>query len=147
MMNLPLNNTAIIVAALSAFVIGFLWHGPLFGKLWMKLAGIKEPSKEEMEAARKTMWKPMLANLLINIMIAYTLSLFYYLVSHSPFIYIGGIVGGIQCAIILWLGIIIPITLVEVIWMGRTCKYWAFEAVCSLVYMSAMGAIIAGWGM
>ena len=38
---LPINLKAVVVSAVAAFVIGFLFHGPLFGKLWMKLAKIQ----------------------------------------------------------------------------------------------------------
>ena len=38
-MDLPINLAAVLAAALAAFVLGFLWHGPLFGKLWMRLMG------------------------------------------------------------------------------------------------------------
>jgi hypothetical protein len=43
-----INFLAVIVAALSCFVTGFLWYGPLlFGKIWMKEAGItKEKAKQ-----------------------------------------------------------------------------------------------------
>ena len=36
------NWIALVVAALSTLVIGFLWYGPLFGKAWMKETGMTE---------------------------------------------------------------------------------------------------------
>lgn len=33
---------AVIAAAVSAFVLGGLWYGPLFGKKWMALVGLSE---------------------------------------------------------------------------------------------------------
>ncbi|HEY5612472.1 MAG TPA: DUF1761 domain-containing protein [Lysobacter sp.] len=42
-MNMPaidLNWLAVIAAALSAFVLGGLWYGPLFKKAWCREAGI-----------------------------------------------------------------------------------------------------------
>ena len=35
-----LNWLAVVAAALSSFVLGGLWHGPLFGAAWMKAAGV-----------------------------------------------------------------------------------------------------------
>ena len=35
-----MNWFAVIAAALSSFVLGGLWYGPLFGKAWMKAAGV-----------------------------------------------------------------------------------------------------------
>jgi hypothetical protein len=34
-----LNHLAVVTAALSAFVLGGLWYGPLFGKVWMRENG------------------------------------------------------------------------------------------------------------
>ncbi len=144
-LELPINYSAVCVAGLVAFVLGFLFHGPLFGKLWMKLAGIKEPTAEEMSAARKTMWKPVLANLAVNILMSYILAVVYTLAASSALVTSSGMALGIYCAAVLWLGFVVPVTLIEVIWMGRTCKHWAFEAACSIIYICAMGAIIGSW--
>ena len=37
-----INWLAVGAATLVGFVIGFLWYGPLFGKVWMKEAGLTE---------------------------------------------------------------------------------------------------------
>lgn len=34
-----INYWAVLVSAFCAFFIGWIWYGPLFGKLWMKLNG------------------------------------------------------------------------------------------------------------
>ncbi len=34
------NWISVVVAALSGFVIGSLWYGPVFGKAWMALSGM-----------------------------------------------------------------------------------------------------------
>ncbi len=40
---------AILVAIVATYVIGFIWHGPLFGKQWMKLNHMPPPKKNEMK--------------------------------------------------------------------------------------------------
>ena len=42
-----INFWAVLVAALSSFVIGSLWYGPLFGKTWMKLNGLTDENLKE----------------------------------------------------------------------------------------------------
>jgi hypothetical protein len=37
---ISVNIWGVLLAALSCFIIGFMFHGPLFGKLWMRLANI-----------------------------------------------------------------------------------------------------------
>ena len=40
-----LNWLAVIVGAVIAYGLGWLWYGPLFGKAWMGGLGIKAPEK------------------------------------------------------------------------------------------------------
>ena len=37
-----INWVALITAAVASMAVGFIWYGPLFGKTWMKLSGLKE---------------------------------------------------------------------------------------------------------
>lgn len=39
---MEMNFYAILVAALSTLLVGFVWYGPLFGKAWMKENGFTE---------------------------------------------------------------------------------------------------------
>ena len=39
---MDINWIAVLVAAVSAFMIGGIWYGPLFGKKWMELVGKTE---------------------------------------------------------------------------------------------------------
>ena len=36
-MDIALNWTGILVMTVACFALGALWHGPIFGKLWMKI--------------------------------------------------------------------------------------------------------------
>jgi UDP-N-acetylmuramyl pentapeptide phosphotransferase/UDP-N-acetylglucosamine-1-phosphate transferase len=42
-----LNYVHIAVATLAYFVVGALWFGPLFGKLWIRLTGISGLTEED----------------------------------------------------------------------------------------------------
>ena len=39
---LHLNLTAVLVAAVAAFVLGGIWYGPLFGKTWQAHVGLSD---------------------------------------------------------------------------------------------------------
>lgn len=39
---MEMNFYAVFVAALSTLVVGSVWYGPLFGKIWMKETGLTE---------------------------------------------------------------------------------------------------------
>lgn len=138
---LPINLWSVLVAAIAAFIIGFLFHGPLFGKLWMRLADIHPTGNEKFS----DMVPQMLWNLLVNIVTAYVLAAVYLFASTSPFMGGVGAWNGIVCAFWVWLGFIVTSTSIDVIWMGKSSKLWLFECVSSLVSICAMGAIIAKW--
>ena len=52
MQSVALNHPAIIVAALLSFVLGGLWYGPLFGKLWMREVGLTPEQAGQMNAKK-----------------------------------------------------------------------------------------------
>lgn len=39
---MEVNYLAVGVAGISAFALGGLWYGPLFGKAWQRLSGVSE---------------------------------------------------------------------------------------------------------
>lgn len=138
---LPINLVSVFVAAVVAFILGFLFHGPLLGKLWMKLANIHPTGNEKLS----DMIPQMSWNLLVNFITAFVMAGIFWLVFSSPLMgpptwFRGAILGAW-----LWLGFLVTSSSIEVIWMGRNYKLWLFEAGCSLVVMATMGAIIAAW--
>ncbi len=139
---LPINLLAVLVAAVANFVIGFLFHGPAFGKTWMRLANVTPTGNEKFS----DMIPQMIKNLVANIVCAYVLAVVYLFASTSSAV--GGTSGplcGMAIASLVWLGFIVTSSSMEVIWMKRSMKLWLFEMVASLVSMLAMGAIIAAW--
>ncbi len=140
-MMLPINFVSVVVAAVAAFVLGFLFHGPVSGKLWMKLANIHPAGNEKMS----DMYPKMFWNFVVNLVTAFVMAMIFSLVFTSTLMgpatwFRGAIMGGW-----LWLGFLVTSSSIEVIWMGRSWKLWLFEAGCSLVTMAVMGAIIATW--
>src|SRR6185503_15757684 len=131
---LPINLVAVFLAGIVAFILGFLFHGPVSGKLWMKLANVHPMGNEKLvDMIPKMLW-----NLLANVVTAYGLAVVYLFASSSPFLGGAGISTGIICALWVWFGFLVTSTSIEVIWMGRTVKLWLFESACSLVVMIAM---------
>lgn len=132
---MQINFWAVLVAAIANFVIGFLFHGPLFGKTWMRLANVTPTGNEKFS----DMTPQMLKNLLANIVFAYVMST---MLHYNNAL---GATAGIVFGFWVWLGFIVTSSSMEVIWMKRSTKLWVFEMVSSLVAILAMGAIIAAW--
>ncbi len=139
---ISINFIAVIVAAVAAFIIGFLMHGPVAGKLWMRLANIHPTGNEKMS----DMYGKMFWNMVVNLVTAYALAVVYLFASTSSLTNGPSVWLGIMSGLFVWLGFLAPATSIEVIWMGRSLKLWLFEFGSSFVVMAAMGAIIAAIG-
>ena len=137
---LPINLLAVLIAAVAAFVLGFLFHGPVSGKLWMKLAGVHMTGNEKLS----DMLPQMFWNLVSNLVTAYALAVIYLFASSSPFLNGATVSTGIICALWLWIGFLVTSSSIGVIWMKQSVRLWLFEAGCSLIVMVVMGAIVAG---
>jgi len=136
---IDVNFLAVLIAAISNFVIGFLMHGPILGKLWMKLANVHPTGNEKLA----DMWPQMLKNFIVHLVFVYTFAVVYSLASAAPILSENSMLGGVKLAVLVWFGFLCTTTSIEVIWMGRSYKLWLFEACCSLLTCIAMGAIIA----
>jgi hypothetical protein len=139
-----MNIIAIVVAAVAAFVIGFLFHGPLFGKLWMRLADVHPTGNEKFS----DMYGQMFMNLVANLVTAAVMSWFIVLAFSSPlmsFVSLNNVLHGALCGVMLGLGFVVTSSSMDVIWMKHSVKLWLFECMATLVSYAAMGAIIAGW--
>lgn len=137
---IPVNFVSVLVAAAATFIIGFMFHGPLLGKAWMKLTNIHPTGKEKIS----DMIPQILLNFLSNIVCAYVLAVFIY-VTASYYNNVGNVVGGMGIAFWAWLGFLVTSSSMDIIWMGKSKKLWIFEAVASLTSFLAMGAILAAW--
>ncbi len=130
----------VLVAAAASFIVGFLFHGPLFGKVWMKLANITPTGTEKFSQ----MIPQMVKNYIVNIISAYALAIMINVIAAfmnnfgNPFV-------GMEVAFIVWLGFIVTSSSYDVIWMGGSKKLWMFEMASSLASFLAMGAILAAW--
>jgi hypothetical protein len=131
---------AVLVAALAAFVIGFMWHGPLFGKQWIKLMGIPQAKVEAMQAKGMGPMVPrMIAGYLQQAVIATVIS---YLAAGLGVV---GVVPALTLAVVLWLGFIATVLLNGVLWEERTVSLYLFNVVYHFVSIAAMTLIVVFW--
>lgn len=136
---LSIHLLAVFVAAVAAFIIGFLLHGPVLGKLWMRLANIHPTGNEKFS----DMYGKMFWNFIVNLATAYALAIIFLFASSSPLLGGSDLWKGLVCGFLVWLGFLVTSTSIEVIWMGKSSKLWLFEVFSSLIVMLTMGAIIA----
>lgn len=125
----------IIISAAAAFIIGFLIHGPIAGKLWMRLANIQPTGNEKFSDMIPQMAWNFVANLV-------TAGVLYAIIDFTAPL-AGGLIWyrGALVAIWMWFGFIVPSSAMEVIWLKRRPAHWIFECVSSLLCFIAMGII------
>lgn len=135
-----INPLVVLVAALAAFVIGFLWHGPLFGKQWMALMEIPKSKVDEMQAKGMGPMIPrMIGALVQQLVIACVMS---YLASALS---INGVIPAILFAVIVWFGFIATTLLNGVLWEERKVSLYLFNIVYHLAILTAISLIVVLW--
>ncbi|WP_298417492.1 DUF1761 domain-containing protein [uncultured Kordia sp.] len=139
-----INWIALVVAALSTLVIGFVWYGPLFGKAWMKETGITE------EQAQKGM--PLRFGL--SVVLAFFAVFFIYAISvltggepgdphgQDKFLTFGhGVVHGISVALF----IAMPALVTNALFEQKSFKYMLINVGYWMVTFAIMGGIVNAW--
>lgn len=129
------NYWAVLAAAIASMVIGSIWYGPLFGKMFMKETGMGDWSKEKQAKMKKSMWVSYVGQFVASLV------MFYVLAGIIDAFGRYSLSGGAMTAFMMWLGFVVPIALGDVLWGGKTKMFW-LKAGNMLITLLAAGAII-----
>lgn len=127
-----LNWLAVIAATISAFVIGGIWYGPLFGKAWMQAFELNEE-----KLARRNM--PLVFGLafVLSLIAAINLAMFLGPDADAAFGTAAGFAAGFG-----WVGMFLGILY---LFEHRSLKAWAINAGYCTVALTVMGLILGAW--
>ena len=126
-----LNCWAVLIAAIVAFLVGWLWYGPLFGKEWRKLAKkTKKQAKPEPGA--------LVLSFLTYIVMAFVLGLLINLTG------MGGLLNGAGMGLLVWFGFLATKSMGMVLWDKKPWQLWFMDNAYMLVMMILMGLILGG---
>ena len=123
---------SVLVAALSGFVIGGLWYGPLFQKPWMRLTGM---SKEK--GAQGSMPLTFGGAYVLNLFGAFAIAM---LLGEQH-----GVLLGLHAGAFAALFFIATALGVIHLFEQRPFKLWLINAGYQVVNFAAMGAIVGAW--
>jgi len=133
----PVNYLAVIVSAVAAFLLGALWYSPaLFARQWVAVHGY---TAEKLEAMKKGMAKTYGMSFLCFLVMAWVMAVLILLLG------IVGPRGGVKLGGLAWLGFAAPIGLTANLYSDKPRLAWMIDAGYQLVYMIAMGVILAVW--
>ena len=126
-----INWLAVIAAAASPFVIGSLWYGPVFGKVWMCLTGHTPGSP-----GQNSMGLTFGLTAVLNLIIATSLAMF---------------IGGGNWQFGLFAGLAAGLTFVAMalgviyLFESRPFKLWLINGGYQVVVFTLMGTILGAW--
>lgn len=131
-MPITTNFWALLVAAAVAMFIGGLWYSPvLFGKIWMKEAGVKESD------AKKNPGASMFAGFLFVLVQVYVLS---YFTAGAE-----SMRAALETAAWIWLGFVATVQIGAVLWEKKSLKLFILNTSYSLVTLLVLAAILHSW--
>jgi len=133
----PIDYVAVLVAALVPIVVGFIWHGPLFGREWARLSGVSEDSMKDLPVYTYPIM--ILGALLMSFVLSHNL------IFASAYLNMSGMAAGLQAGFWTWLGFVAPVTVGVVLWEGKPWKLWVINSSYYLVGLCVMGVILALW--
>lgn len=158
------NYYAVLVAALSSFVVGFIWYNPkVFGTIWMKEAGLTQEQCEKGNMAKifgLTFVYSLMLAFIMSALVIHQMGAFGMIggpdfvatakPSYAAFMadygmafrsYHHGALHGFMAGLFIAL----PIISINGLFEQKTWKYMLIQAGYWTTIMTIMGAIICGW--
>lgn len=138
---MEIHYVTILVCAVAAMIIGSIWYGPIFGKMWMRImcpeaATMTEEQKKEMS---KGMWAMYLVQFILSLITAWMLDLH---ISNWS-----GDESSVAIAVCAWFGFILTTIAGQILWSGRSKKdawqMFLVSAGAQLVTFVVFGLLIA----
>ena len=124
----------IILAIIASFGVGFLWHGPLFGKLWMQYNKITPPKKGDMK------FSMMLPGIAANTVMVFVQSA---VMGRSfEILFLPSIGYALLIATILWLTFTGLAIVNSYAWEGKKIGHMILDACYYLVSMWVVAAVL-----
>lgn len=128
-----INYIAVLTSAVLAMIIGSLWYSKsLFGKEWMKLAGLSE--NDTKKGNMPVLYGTMFAGAIIE---SYVLA---YFIQYAGAY---GLINGIKVGIWTWLGFVATTSLGNSMFEQKPIKLWYINAGYALVNLIVMGVTIS----
>ena len=105
-----------LIGSIIYAVVGFVWHGPIFGRAWGKALGMKESDMVMDTAAKRGMYIRIAIGLVANYIMSFVL---FFLALNFRVVTLG------QAALffaIIFVGFIVPHQISTNLWNGRPTK-------------------------
>ncbi len=137
---MQVNYYAILVCGILAMVFGYLWYGPLFGKMWLKVIKATELDLEARKKMQENVWKLYLLQFLLVLFQVWVLA--YYIQGWKD-------ASGLTNALWIWAAFVVPVIAGTAMWNNDSAKIsWTrflIQSGYQLVCFVAFGLILGVW--
>ncbi len=134
------NLLAVLVAAISTMIVGFLWYSPiLFAKPWMREMGYDPEDKARIKEMQKSAGPAYAGSFVASLISAFVLALFFH------WLRVSGIHYGLITSFHVWLGFVATVQFTDALFQKKSMKLFAINTGFQLLCFLAMGAILASW--
>lgn len=116
---IEINYTAILIAVVANFLLGFIWYTPLFGKVWAREMGFDTSVKPTGGQIAKGLIIMVIGNFLMAYVFAHNMAAWTFVPGMDQMPAFGVI---LNSAIFTWLGFYVPVDLSTVAWESRSWK-------------------------
>lgn len=135
-----LHWLAILVAAGSTMLLGFLWYSPLlFAKGWTREMGYDPNDKAKMDEMRKSAGPAYVGSFAASLLSAFTLALILHGMRAESLHF------GIMASFHIWLGFVATVQFTGALFAKQSMKLFAINTGYQLVCYLVMGAILTLW--
>jgi hypothetical protein len=135
---IPINMTAVLLAVVANFILGWVWFGPLFGKAWGK--------EMKMDMNQKPPSSVMIRGMVMMVIGSFLMA---YVFAHDIYVWKQFMPGDTppmthawMGAFFTWLGFFVPQHLSKVAWEGNSWKLFFINATYSLVSLFVVALIL-----
>jgi len=132
-MEVTINYFAVLLAGVANMVVGFLWYGPLFGKMWKGMMGFTDESIKSMPMKPMT---SMVWGLVVSFVMAYVLAYFMGMLG------IMDLGSAMKLACLIWVGFLATNTIGSYLWEGKPLKLFILNAAQQFVAIHVMAAVL-----
>ena len=123
------SHLALLLSVVASFAFGFMWYGPVFGKVWAELMGKKMENCKGKKPPASAMLLTLFGTMLTVFAVAY-------IMGNTKFVCSSG------GAFLIWMGFYLPLLFGTVTWEGRPWKLFALNAAYYLVNLQLIAAIV-----
>jgi hypothetical protein len=135
--NVTINYLAVVIAAVISFVLGMIWHGPLFGKAWGAARGV---TPEMTEKAKKEMPKFMVLIAVALLVVAWALAVV------AGYLKLVTVMQGVKLGLLCWFGFALTVAAVDgMMTSGRRMPQFLISAGSWLVTFVVSGIVVSYW--